>query len=107
MSGIFIGNVLLAELVGTKIFSFSALLEPLTDAGKAFPLQINMSVGVLIWPFAFILSDITNEYFGKAGVRKMTLPFCSPLFFICPITLSSGTSMHNPPGNTTTQPSKT
>lgn len=72
LSGIFIGNVLLAELVGTKIFSFSALLEPLADAGKGFPLQINMSVGVLIWPFAFILSDITNEYFGKAGVRKMS-----------------------------------
>ncbi|NLI23397.1 MAG: queuosine precursor transporter [Bacteroidales bacterium] len=72
LSGIFIGNVLLAELVGTKIFSFSALLEPLADAGKPFPLQINMSVGVLIWPFAFILSDITNEYFGKAGVRKMS-----------------------------------
>lgn len=72
LSGIFIGNVLLAELVGTKIFSFSALLEPMADGEKAFPFQINMSVGVLIWPFAFILSDITNEYFGKAGVRKMT-----------------------------------
>lgn len=75
LSGIFIGNVLLAELLGTKIFSFSALLEnfsPVAQTGKPFPLQINMSVGVLIWPFAFILSDITNEYFGKIGVRKMS-----------------------------------
>ncbi|NMB73314.1 MAG: queuosine precursor transporter [Bacteroidales bacterium] len=81
LSGIFIGNVLLAELVGTKIFSMSALLEPLADAWKPFPLQINMSVGVLIWPFAFILSDITNEYFGKEGVRKMSFLAAAIIIF--------------------------
>jgi uncharacterized integral membrane protein (TIGR00697 family) len=28
---------------------------------------------VLIWPFVFVTTDIINEYFGKEGVRKISL----------------------------------
>lgn len=31
-----------------------------------------MSVGILIWPFVFIISDIVNEYFGKPGVKRLS-----------------------------------
>jgi len=34
--------------------------------------DLNMSVGVLIWPLVFVFSDIINEYFGKVGVRRIS-----------------------------------
>ena len=66
LSGIFLTNVILADLTGGKIFSFSKLLN------IEFP-KMEMSVGILIWPFVFILSDIINEYFGKKGVQKISI----------------------------------
>ena len=70
LSGVFLVNVILANLTGGKIFSLSTLLN-LQDSSPPFS-GINMSVGVLIWPFVFILSDIINEYFGKSGVKKIS-----------------------------------
>jgi len=60
LSGIFITNAIIAEILGTKIFDFSFL--------KNF----SLSVGVLIWPVVFITTDIINEYFGKRGVKKVS-----------------------------------
>ncbi|HJX72173.1 MAG TPA: queuosine precursor transporter, partial [Bacteroidales bacterium] len=36
------------------------------------PGRINMSIGVIIWPFVFLTSDLLNEYFGKQGVRRIS-----------------------------------
>jgi hypothetical protein len=33
-----------------------------------------MSMGVLPWPVVFLTTDLVNEYFGKPGVRRLTLP---------------------------------
>ena len=63
LSGIFIANALIAELVGVKIFTIGNLF------GK---FDLNLSVGVIIWPLVFVLSDIVNEYFGKDGVRNLS-----------------------------------
>ena len=60
LTGIFITNAIIAEILGTKIFDFSFL--------KNF----SLSVGVLIWPVVFITTDIINEYFGKSGVKKIS-----------------------------------
>ena len=60
LTGIFITNAIIAEILGTKIFDFSFL--------KNF----SLSVGVLIWPIVFITTDIINEYFGKSGVKKIS-----------------------------------
>lgn len=68
LSTLFITNALIAEVIGAKILSVKKLL-PFMD-GSA--LDINMSVGVLIWPIVFILSDIINEYFGKSGVKRIS-----------------------------------
>jgi len=88
LSGIFITNALIAEVIGAKIFSLEKLLG-IAPLGLPFiggsKLDLNMSVGVLIWPFVFILSDIINEYFGKQGVRRvsfMTAAFIAYAFFI-------------------------
>jgi len=32
-----------------------------------------LSMGILPWPVVFIVTDLINEYFGKDGVKKLTL----------------------------------
>lgn len=58
LSGIFIANALLAEIIGSKLIQFG----PFT-----------LSLGVIIWPVVFITTDLINEYFGKRGVRNLSL----------------------------------
>lgn len=76
LSGIFIANALLAELIGVKIFSAEALFGlpgaqiPLLAGTK---LDFNLTAGVIIWPVVFIATDIINEYFGKDGVKKISI----------------------------------
>ncbi|MEJ8802201.1 queuosine precursor transporter [Pontibacter sp. H249] len=76
LSGIFISNALLAELIGVKIFSGEALFGlpgaqlPLLGGNK---LDFNLTAGVMIWPVVFITTDIINEYFGKQGVKKVSI----------------------------------
>ena len=75
LAGIFITNALIAEIIGGKIFSFEKTLgfQPLgiTLFGD-FPVQFDLTAGVLLWPVVFITTDIINEYFGKKGVKRLT-----------------------------------
>jgi uncharacterized integral membrane protein (TIGR00697 family) len=32
-----------------------------------------MSVGIIPWPVVFLSTDLINEYYGRAGVRKLSL----------------------------------
>lgn len=76
LSLFFIGNAVLAELTGAKIFSVGDLFSPVIRSGSGLSQWlsgVNMSVGVLIWPLVFITSDIINEYFGRKGVRTISL----------------------------------
>lgn len=91
LSGFFLTNAVVAELIGVKIFSAEATLgfEPaqlkLLDG---FVLDFNLTAGVVLWPFVFITTDIINEYFGKEGVRRisfMTAGFISYAFIIISI----------------------
>ncbi len=72
----FITNALLAEFIGVKIFSLESTLgfHPVdwTVFGISH-LSFNLTAGVLLWPFVFIMTDITNEYFGTKGVRLLSL----------------------------------
>jgi uncharacterized integral membrane protein (TIGR00697 family) len=91
LSGIFLANVILAELTGVKIFSLTHFLGienwELPFSGGIKPVM-NMSVGILIWPFVFILSDIVNEYFGRRGVQRISIlaaimvAYCSIIILI-------------------------
>ncbi|MTI29412.1 queuosine precursor transporter, partial [Xanthovirga aplysinae] len=71
LGGIFITNAVLAEMIGVKIFSLENTLgfEPVKIFGKY---SFNLTAGVMIWPVVFITTDIINEYFGKAGVKKIS-----------------------------------
>ena len=60
LTGIFITNAIIAEILGTKIFDISIFKD------------FSLSVGVLIWPVVFITTDIINEYFGKEGLKRIS-----------------------------------
>lgn len=75
LSGIFLTNALLAELIGVKIFSAEQTLglppAQISLFGE-FVLDFNLTAGAVIWPVVFITTDIINEYFGKKGVKQIT-----------------------------------
>jgi uncharacterized integral membrane protein (TIGR00697 family) len=98
LSGIFIANAIIAELVGAKIFSVEKILgiHPLQLHLPTGVLDLNLSVGVIMWPLVFIFSDIINEYFGKEGVRKISF-FTAILIAYSFIVLLLGT--HLPPAD--------
>ena len=75
LSAIFLTNALIAEIIGVKIFSAEALLgvaPAQIHLFGGFTLDFNLTAGAVIWPFVFVTSDIINEYFGKAGVRRIS-----------------------------------
>ena len=74
LSGIFITNALLAEIIGVKIFSAEATvgLMPAHLDILGFQMDFNLTAGALIWPVVFITTDLINEYFGKPGVKRIS-----------------------------------
>lgn len=75
LGGIFIANALVAEIIGVKVFSVMRLFGTSPGGGSVFgksSFEMNMSVGVLIWPIVFVISDIINEYFGRRGVKQVS-----------------------------------
>jgi queuosine precursor transporter len=62
LAGFFVGNALLAELIGGKLFQVPTPWHTFT-----------LSCGVILWPVVFIMTDIINEYFGRRGVRKLSI----------------------------------
>lgn len=58
LGGLFITNALLGEIIGVKLIS----VGPFT-----------MTMGSIPWPVVFITTDLVNEYFGREGVKRLTL----------------------------------
>ncbi len=71
---LFLTNAIVAEIIGTKIFSLenSLGLPPasISIAGETF--DFNLTAGVMLWPVVFILTDVINEYYGRKGVKKLS-----------------------------------
>lgn len=75
LGSFFITNAILAEFIGTKIFSLedSLGIKPFDISILGFEhLSFQLTCGVLIWPVVFIMTDIINEYYGKKGVRMLS-----------------------------------
>lgn len=74
LCGIFLTNALLAELIGTKIFSAESTvgLNPAHINILGFIMDFNLTAGVIIWPIVFLTTDLINEYFGKPGVKRIS-----------------------------------
>jgi len=83
LSAFFLGNAVIAQFLGVKIFSVNSLFG--TGDGRA----INMSIGVIIWPLVFVTSDILNEYFGKKGVRRISFISAGVILYSSIITFSA------------------
>ncbi len=58
LAGFFVTNAIVAELIGGKLVQFFGLFT--------------QSLGIMLWPVVFILTDLINEHYGKQGVRKLT-----------------------------------
>lgn len=58
LAGIFITNAIVAELIGGKLIQIGPFI---------------MSIGIIPWPIVFLTTDLINEYYGKSGVRKLSL----------------------------------
>ncbi len=58
LAGFFVTNTIVAELIGGKLVQFFGLFT--------------QSIGIVLWPVVFLLTDLLNEYYGKQTVRKLT-----------------------------------
>lgn len=75
-SAFFVANALIAESIGTKLFSLEKLLglppANFTLFGQS-GLSFTLTCGVLLWPLEFIMTDIINEYYGPKAVRRISI----------------------------------
>ncbi len=71
-AGIFLAALVIAESIAGKFFVAFTLPAPITILGQSFP-DVVMTTGVLAFPVTFIVTDVMNEYFGRSGVRFVTM----------------------------------
>ena len=75
LAGFFITNAIVAELIGGKLVTFFG--------------TFTQSIGIIMWPVVFIVTDLVNEYYGRSGVRKLSfitvglIAFTFLTIFIC------------------------
>ena len=75
LGAFFVTNAIIAELIGVKIFSLekSLGLSPVhINMFGMHDLSFNLTVGVLLWPVVFVMTDIINEFYGMRGVLDGT-----------------------------------
>jgi uncharacterized integral membrane protein (TIGR00697 family) len=65
LAAIFVTSLLLANIVGVKLFRFEI------DLGELGMIPIEHTIGMLPFPITFLLTDLLNEYYGKRGARRV------------------------------------
>ncbi len=65
LSGVFITSLLIANVVGVKLFRFELNLGP------DWTIPISHTAGMLPFPITFLLTDLLNEYYGKKAARRV------------------------------------
>ena len=71
-AAVFLTALVVAEATASKFFTAFTLPAPITILGVEFDAVI-MTAGVIAFPVTFIVTDLMNEYFGKAGIRFVSL----------------------------------
>jgi uncharacterized integral membrane protein (TIGR00697 family) len=73
ITGIFVTCLLVADLIGSKLFTVRVL-----------GYEVSHSVGMLAFPVTFVLTDLLNEYYGKHATRRVVfIGFaCAALTFL-------------------------
>lgn len=84
LSGLFVTNAVTAELISNKLIEIPIRLEWLGWSAGPFVTII----GILPWPVVFLLTDLLNEFYGKAAVRRLSwitaalIAYCFVIVFI-------------------------
>lgn len=75
LSAFFVANALIAECIGTKLFSLERTIgltpHPFSLFGQP-DLTYVLTCGVLLWPLEFVLTDVVNEFYGPKAVRRIS-----------------------------------
>lgn len=58
LTGFFVTNAVVAELIGVKLFTWGGFTQ---------------SVGIILWPVVFLTTDLLNEFYGKRVVRTLSV----------------------------------
>jgi hypothetical protein len=78
LGGFFVTNAIVGELIGGKLIQ----IGPYT-----------MSIGIIPWPIVFLTTDIINEYYGKKGVRRLSIMTAGLITYTF-LVLLAGMSVH-------------
>jgi hypothetical protein len=69
-------NALIAEAIGTKLFSLEKVFgfHPMNFSmfGQS-GLSFTLTCGVLLWPLEFVITDIINEFYGPKAIRMISI----------------------------------
>jgi hypothetical protein len=68
-------NALIADAIGTKLFSLEKLFGVHPANWTLFGqsgLGFTLTCGVLLWPLEFVITDIINEFYGPKVVRRIS-----------------------------------
>ena len=99
MAAFFVANALIAECIGTKIFSLEKLFGLPASNFSLFGesgLSFNLTCGVLLWPIEFVMTDLVNEYYGPRAVRRIS--YTAVILITYAFIMFYG-SIHVPPAN--------
>jgi queuosine precursor transporter len=76
LAAFFLTNAIIAELIGGKVIYVGSPEWQLSIGDPSWGLVLGpfaISVGIIPWPIVFVTTDIINEYFGRRGVRRLTI----------------------------------
>jgi queuosine precursor transporter len=79
LTAIFVICLVIAELTGAMLFSFTMTLPLFLGGGK---LPVLLSAGIIPFPVTFILTDLLNEFYGSKGARFVTWVGFSMCFLV-------------------------
>lgn len=84
ISGVFVTSLLMANVLGVKLFQFDTGVRLFGGDGS---LKISHTVGMIPFPLTFLLTDLLNEFYGKRATRRVAyIAFAMAALAFCMIT---------------------
>lgn len=94
LAGFFIASLLVADVVGIKLFR---LPLPLSILGYD---EVVHTCGMLTFPVTFLLTDLINEYFGRRAARRLTyIGFAMAIYVFVVINIAQAMPFFDAPFN--------
>lgn len=75
LAALFCTNTVLAEFIGVKIFALEDTLGIAPFEWRLFGQtgSLSFTAGTLLWPVVFLMTDVINEFYGRRGVRIVSM----------------------------------